>query len=85
LSAAGAELLFLTRRFGQRGRDWTLKQQDLLHANGKVYDTYCVRLSDASERTLYFDVTAWLIAASGAGRRGPASEAARSGARGPRD
>jgi hypothetical protein len=63
LSAAGAENIFLIKRFGQRGKDWTLEQQDLLHTNGKVYDTYCVRLSDASKRTLYFDVTDWLTAA----------------------
>jgi hypothetical protein len=63
LSAAGAEQLFLTKRFGQRGIDWTLIQQDLLQTDGKVYDLYCVRLRDASERMLYFDVTAWLTEA----------------------
>ena len=63
LSAAGAEHLFLTKRFGQRGADWTLVNQDLVRADGKVYDTYCVRLADMSERMLYFDVTAWLIEA----------------------
>jgi hypothetical protein len=61
LSAAGAEHLFLSRRFGQRGVDWTLVNQDLVRADGKVYDAYCVRLADASEQRLYFDVTAWLI------------------------
>jgi len=60
LSAAGAEHLFLTRRFGERGKDWMLKQRDLLQADGKVYDTYRVQLADANERTLYFDVTDWL-------------------------
>ena len=38
LSVAGAEHLFLTKRFGRRGRDWTLEQQDLVRAEGKVYD-----------------------------------------------
>ena len=61
-SAAGAELLFLTQRYGQRGRDWTLTHQDLVQANGKVYDTYRVRLTDGTERRLYFDVTGWLNA-----------------------
>jgi hypothetical protein len=63
LSAAGAEHLFLTRRFGQRGKDWTLTRQDLLQADRRVYDTYCVRLADESEQTLYFDVTDWLATA----------------------
>ncbi len=62
VSAAGAELLFLTQRYGQRGRDWTLKHQDLVQANGKVYDTYCVLLTDGTERLLCFDVTGWLNA-----------------------
>jgi hypothetical protein len=63
LSAAGAEHLFLTKRFGQRGVDWALVNQDLLRADGKVVDAYRVRLADASERMLYFDVTAWLMEA----------------------
>ena len=63
LSAAGAEHLFLTKRFGQRGVNWTLVNQDLVRADGKVYDVYCVRLADTGERMLYFDVTAWLIEA----------------------
>ncbi len=72
LSAAGAEHLFLNRRFGQRGKDWTLKRQDLLKTDGKVYDTYCVQLSDARERMLYFDVTDWLARLRGQGRFGAA-------------
>ena len=61
-SAAGAKLLFLTQRYGQRGRDWTLTHQDLVQANEKMYDTYRVRLTDETERRLYFDVTGWLNA-----------------------
>jgi hypothetical protein len=60
LSAAGAELLLLTQRYGERGTDWTLKQQDLLQENGRVYDTYRVQLADRTERVLYFDVTDFL-------------------------
>ena len=63
LSAAGAEVMLLTQRYGPRGTGWTLKQQDLLQAHGRVYDTYCVVLADGTERTLYFDVTDWLALA----------------------
>jgi len=57
LSAAGAEMLFLNQRLGQRGRDWTLKQQDLVQVEAKTFDTYHVVLADGTERSLYFDVT----------------------------
>ena len=60
LSAAGAEMMLLQQRLGQRGKDWQLKDQDLLQANGRVYDRYAVSLADRSERVLYFDVTDWL-------------------------
>jgi hypothetical protein len=63
LSAAGAEFLFLVGRFGQRGKDWTLEQQDLRQVDGKVYDVYSVALVDGTNRILYFDVTDWLNAA----------------------
>ena len=63
LSAAGAEHLFLTKRFGRRGNDWTLEQQDLRQVDGRVYDVYSVVLSGGTQRTLYFEVTDWLAAA----------------------
>ena len=63
LSAAGAELLVLTQRYGKRNTDWTLKQQDLLRVNAKSYDTYEIVLAEGSQRSLYFDITEWLAAA----------------------
>ena len=60
LSAAGAETLFLTQRYGERGTDWTLKHQDLLQRESKTFDVYHVVLADRSERSLYFDITEWL-------------------------
>jgi hypothetical protein len=60
LSAAAAEVLLLSQKYGERGLNWTLKQQDLLRTNGKVYDVYRVFLADGSERTHYFDVSDWL-------------------------
>ena len=60
LSAAGAELLFLTQRYGERTRDWTLREQSLVRVDSKTYDVYHVVLSDGSARSLYFDVTEWL-------------------------
>ncbi|SRR5260221_11469326 len=59
-SAAGAEQLFLTQRYGERGQGWTLKQQDLVTQDGRVFDAFCIVLPDGGERHLYFDVTDWL-------------------------
>jgi hypothetical protein len=60
LSAAGAEHMLLQLWFGERGKDWTLKQQDMLQVEGRTYDTYTVVLSGGSEKRLFFDVTGWL-------------------------
>lgn len=55
---------FLTQRYGDRHRDWTLKRQDLLRVGAKTYDTYQIVLADGSERSLYFDVTEWIARTS---------------------
>jgi hypothetical protein len=60
LSAAGAEHLILTQRYGQRGEGWTLLRQDLVTQDGRVFDTFHIRLSAGIERALYFDITDWL-------------------------
>jgi hypothetical protein len=60
LSAAGAEYVLLQKWFGERGKDWTLAQQQLLQLDAKTYDVYAVVLNDGAQRTLYFDVSDWL-------------------------
>ena len=60
LSAAGAETMLLGKWYGERGRNWTMKQQAMVLVDGRTYDTYEVVLTDGSERRLYFDVTDWL-------------------------
>jgi len=60
LSAAGAEHLILTQRFGKRGEGWTLVRQELVERNGRVFDAFEIRLSGGTDRALYFDVTDWL-------------------------
>src|SRR6478736_4551802 len=62
LSAAGAEHLILTQRFGKRGEGWTLTRQDLIKRDGRVFDAFHILLPGGIERTLYFDVTDWLAA-----------------------
>lgn len=60
LSAAGAEHILLTQRYGRHGEGWTLRRQDLLNLDGRTYDTVQIVLQDGSKRTLYFDMTDWL-------------------------
>jgi hypothetical protein len=60
LSAAGAEHLLLTQRYGRRGQEWKLTRQDLIKQDGRVFDTFHIVLSDGAERDLFFDVTDWL-------------------------
>jgi hypothetical protein len=60
LSAAGAEHLLLSQRFGKRGDGWQLAHQDLVRQDGRVYDVIHIVLPDAGTRALYFDVTDWL-------------------------
>jgi hypothetical protein len=64
LSAAGAEQLMLTQRFGRRDEGWTLKQQESLQCDGRTFDRYAIVLSDGLERMVYFDVTDWLARAA---------------------
>jgi len=60
LSAAGAEHLILSQRFGKRGEGWTLTRQELVKQDGRVFDAFHIVLADGVERALYFDVTDWL-------------------------
>ena len=64
LSAAGAEHLFLSQRYGRRGPDWTLTQQDLIQQDGRVFDVFHLVLADGASRDLFFDVTDWLARAA---------------------
>jgi hypothetical protein len=60
LSAAGAELMLLTQRYGTRNKNWRLKQQDFVRVGSKMYDAYEIALADGSERSIYFDITEWI-------------------------
>jgi hypothetical protein len=54
-----AEYIYLARQYGQRGRDWQLKLQRLMHHEGKHYDLMHIVLRDGSEKQIYFDITAF--------------------------
>jgi hypothetical protein len=53
-----AEYRYLTQRFGQRGADWQLVEQRLLHAEGgKHYDHFRLVLKDGREVEVYIDIS----------------------------
>jgi hypothetical protein len=60
LSAAGAEHLLLTQRYGARGVGWILAHQDSVVRDGRTYDIYRVMLAGGLEKRVFFDVTDWL-------------------------
>ena len=64
LSAAGAEFMLLSKWYGERQQDWTLKRQEMLQVEGRTYDAYEVVLADGSLKRLFFDVTEWLFRTS---------------------
>jgi hypothetical protein len=57
LSAAGAEHLLLAQRYGARGEGWTVKQQDLVTQDGRVFDAFHIVVAGGAERTVYFEIT----------------------------
>jgi hypothetical protein len=60
LSAAGAELMLMTRRYGTRNQDWTLEHQDYVRDGARVFDTYAIVLTGGRRRSVWFDITEWL-------------------------
>ena len=53
------EYACLSARYGQRGTGWDLQRQSLLMHEGKKYDRMDITLADGTERTVYFDITAF--------------------------
>jgi hypothetical protein len=52
-----AEYAYLSKMFGERGKDWDLVMQALMEEGGKSYDMMTVKLSDGAEKIVYFDIT----------------------------
>lgn len=52
-----AEYLYLTERFGMRGRDWSLEMQSLVKKEGKSFDVMMIALKDGRGINVYFDIT----------------------------
>ncbi|NVM01034.1 MAG: hypothetical protein HWN67_01745 [Candidatus Helarchaeota archaeon] len=52
-----AEYIYISRKFGVKGKDWKLKQQSLLPKNEKHFDKMEIILSDGTEITIFFDIS----------------------------
>lgn len=58
-----AEYLYLSQKFGQKGKDWSLAIQSLVEDKdtGKVYDRMDIDLPDQTRRTIYFEITEFFL------------------------
>ncbi len=55
-----AEYAFINKIYGRQNVGWQLKQQSLLHQNGKSYDQIDFKvINTGKETTIYFDITAF--------------------------
>jgi hypothetical protein len=63
LAGVRAEKEYISRQFGEQGRDWDLKKQALTERDdGTQVDEMTIETSSGETKTLYFDVsdfTAW--------------------------
>jgi len=57
VDGVAVEYEYLARKFGNKGRYWTLKHQSLVVKGHKHCGRVDIVLSDGRERTLYFDIT----------------------------
>ncbi len=54
----GAEYEYIQMRFGEKGRDWTLKLQALVEDGEKVFDRLdLVLIKEKKEISLFFDIS----------------------------
>ena len=54
-----AEYRYIEENFGKRGVEWKLVQQELLNENQQVFDRIAIQLTDQTEISLYFNLTAF--------------------------
>ncbi|MEW6376457.1 MAG: hypothetical protein AB1502_11805 [Thermodesulfobacteriota bacterium] len=52
-----AEYQYLTSRFGRRDIDWKMAGQSISMRDNHQFDIMQIRLSDGTERTIFFDIT----------------------------
>lgn len=57
IAGVAAEYAFLARKFGEQGRDWKLEMQAVGETEGRRWDMMCVKLTDGTRKTFYFDIT----------------------------
>lgn len=54
-----AEYRYIEKTFGMRGVEWKLIKQELLNENQQVFDRITIQLTDQTEISLYFNLTAF--------------------------
>jgi hypothetical protein len=68
MDGIAAEYAYLEERFGRRGTDWELVIQSLIeeppdeqHPTVRHLDKLLIRLSDGSNRAIYFDIESFFL------------------------
>jgi hypothetical protein len=57
-----AEHQYITNLHGQRGQDWFLVGQTIIHDQNKIVDVVEIQLNKSADRKLfYFDATSFLL------------------------
>ncbi|MHA1300793.1 MAG: hypothetical protein ACTSO9_15355 [Candidatus Helarchaeota archaeon] len=56
-TGVNSEYLYLSNKFGVKGKDWKLEIQSLIENEGKHYDKMEIILSDGSKKTIFFDIS----------------------------
>ena len=54
---AAAEYKYLGHLLGERGRDWNLEGETIVHFEGRPLDVMEIALSDGGRRSIFFDIS----------------------------
>jgi len=57
LAGVLAEYDYLSKKFGNRDTEWHVTSQTLLNPGRRYYDRMDIKLSDGTERTIFFEIT----------------------------
>ncbi|MHA1379231.1 MAG: hypothetical protein ACTSRG_12685 [Candidatus Helarchaeota archaeon] len=52
-----SEYVYLSNKFGGKGKNWNLERQALLEIEGKYYDKMEIFLSEGTKKTIFFDIS----------------------------
>ena len=57
MSGIPAVYAYVSAMHGERGRDWELELQALMHADGRHFDVLKIKLANGKQETYHFDIS----------------------------